>query len=403
MPTRNLVAVLVFAVVVVLLSFAYRRLAPAPPARDYTGDICEAVERGDLAQVQKIVAASPASVSAETLATVLHEAVLRRHKAMVEFLLAKGAEVNAKNSVGQTPLHIAAYNASISGGAHKDIVELLLANGADINARDQEGQTPLHCTFSRAVAELLLAKGAHINAKDNKGTTPLHHLAWDTPEALEFLLNNGANINARNDEGQTPLHRVAEGGRTDTAKLLLARGADINAKDDKGMTALNLARNEKMVELLRQRGEQAAKANTPSRKPPTQDAASLAPQIIEAAARGDLEKIKAILKNNPELLNTKKGNAFGSTPLHFAAYNGRTEVAQYLLSTGADVNAINNAGVTPLHDATATGRLDIVLLLLTKKADVTIRDGRGKTALDYAIEKQHQDIAEVLRQHRGKP
>ena len=82
----------------------------------------------------------------------LHAAVTKGDKAAVEALLAKGAEVNAKDNIGFTPLHIAAY------WGKRDIAELLLDMGADVNAKNNDGKTPRHIAASMAkedVAELL--------------------------------------------------------------------------------------------------------------------------------------------------------------------------------------------------------------------------------------------------------
>lgn len=89
--------------------------------------------------------------------------------ATVNLLLEKGARVNQKNCLGETPLHLAAY----LGCA--DMVQLLLANGADSNARDRNGDTPLHKTAGygwEKIAVLLLAAGANRDCRNQAGETP---------------------------------------------------------------------------------------------------------------------------------------------------------------------------------------------------------------------------------------
>lgn len=86
-------------------------------------------------------------------------------------LLANGADINATNRRnGITPL----YAAVLSG--HKDVVEFLVAKGADVNAKSNDGYTSLHAAAAdgyKDVVALLIAKGADVNARNNDGVPPL--------------------------------------------------------------------------------------------------------------------------------------------------------------------------------------------------------------------------------------
>jgi len=100
----------------------------------------------------------------------LFEAIQARDGYKVKRLLEKGANINAKDNIGWTPLHFAAYHGIT------DIVRLLLEHGADINARDADGLTPLHIAAALGhvdAVRLLLRKGADPGARDNRGRTPL--------------------------------------------------------------------------------------------------------------------------------------------------------------------------------------------------------------------------------------
>jgi hypothetical protein len=104
----------------------------------------------------------------------------------VKALLAHGADVNAKDDIGSTPLHVAANNNA------KEVVALLLANRADVNAKDIDDWTPLHMAAnknSKDVAALLLANGADVNAKTKKsGETPLDRAVQKHSDAVADLL-----------------------------------------------------------------------------------------------------------------------------------------------------------------------------------------------------------------------
>ena len=189
------------------------------------GEIHDAARAGDVAKVTAILTAHPDLINAHNQngfldLTPLIEAAAANRKAVVELLLARGADVNAKNRAGCAPLHGAAQS------NHKDIAELLLAHKADVNAKQNDGNTPLHLAAgadpdNKDTAELLLSHKADVTAKDNDGNTPLHRAAGNgNKNIINFLLTHGADVNAKNKAGQTPAQVATEFIHPDAAKLL---------------------------------------------------------------------------------------------------------------------------------------------------------------------------------------
>jgi ankyrin repeat protein len=117
-------------------------------------------------------------------------------------------------------------------------------------------------------------------------------------------------------------------------------------------------------------------------------------EIHDAAKSGDLAKVQALLKDNPDLVSSKDDR--GSTPLHLAAASGHKDVAELLIAAKADVNARDDNGSTPLHSAVQEDHKDVAELLLASKADVNIRNYNGWTPLHTAAWKGHKDVAELL-------
>ncbi len=93
----------------------------------------------------------------------------------------------------------------------------------------------------------------------------------------------------------------------------------------------------------------------------------------------------------------------GVTPLIYAARYGHPEVAELLITNGADVNAKSDGEYTPLHFAVDHGRKEIAVLLIKNGADVNAKTkGDSETPLDWAIKDKRTEIADLLRKHGGK-
>ena len=118
-------------------------------------------------------------------------------------------------------------------------------------------------------------------------------------------------------------------------------------------------------------------------------------EIHVAAKSGDLEKVKALLKANPDLVSSKD-DKFGGTPLHLAAATGHKDVAELLLINKADVNAQDNNSNTPLHVAAFYGQKEVLELLLANKANVNAKESDGTTPLLVAVQHGYKDMAELL-------
>jgi ankyrin repeat protein len=123
----------------------------------------------------------------------------------------------------------------------------LLARGADPDARDGDGRTPIFSAVlggSLALLGLLLESKANVNARDAHGWTALHVAAEEVlPEMASLLLARGADANAADDEGATPLWRAvfSARGRYEVVRLLRAHGAKDNVKNRSGETPRQLA------------------------------------------------------------------------------------------------------------------------------------------------------------------
>jgi ankyrin repeat protein len=161
--------------------------------------------------------------------TALIAAVRAGNLTEIEQQIAANPElVKGKDAGDSTALHHAA------GFGPIDNLQLLINKGADVNAKNRGGSTPLHWAIhDEAKVRLLLAKGANVNAKQVQGRTPLYLVAMlgNSVPTMRLLLAGGADLNLASANGQTPLMLLAARGNVEGMQLLIERGANVNARD----------------------------------------------------------------------------------------------------------------------------------------------------------------------------
>jgi cytohesin len=195
-----------------------------PKHRDKAGvSPIENAARGRHAEALELLIAATGP-AAEEIGALLSESAIKGQTDIADLLIAKGANVEARDKNGATPLHQAALKGNLA------FATLLLQHGADVNARDGDGATPLHnaaLSGHRELAALLLDKGADREARDSEsGATPLYHAAaWGRTALVELLIARGADINARNKASATPLAAAEKNGFAETAAVLKQHGA----------------------------------------------------------------------------------------------------------------------------------------------------------------------------------
>jgi ankyrin repeat protein len=172
---------------------------------------------------------------------------------------------------GDTALHIAA------AGYQRDVAESLLARGADVRARNRRGAEPLHyaadgspgsdywdADAQRDVITYLIEEGADPNALDNSGVGPLHRaVRTRSSKAVAALIENGADSRLRNKSGSTPLHLAVQNtGRSDSGSneakdeqgriiaVLLEHGASPTDTDANGKTVAAAATSDWIRDLV---------------------------------------------------------------------------------------------------------------------------------------------------------
>ena len=284
----------------------------------------------------------------------LTEAVRSRDHAALSTLLAGGADVNAPEEDGATPLHWAVRWDDARA------VDLLLRAGARPGAGNDYGVTPLTLACinrNAAVVETLLAAGADPNAATSMGETALMTCAGTgSVEAVRTLLDHGAgNINAREaSQGQTALMWAVGQGYPEVVRILLERGASVEARTKSRSLLVSLDGGAGGTDP----GEVRLGGFTP---------------LLFAARQGSVESARLLLDAGADVNDAAPD---GAAALVVASYSGHGALAAFLLERGADSDA-GGAGYAALHAAVLRGDAQLLKALLAHGADPDVRMTRG--------------------------
>ncbi|KAJ5636659.1 ankyrin 2-3/unc44 [Penicillium longicatenatum] len=306
-------------------------------------------------------------------------------------------DMNKKDDYhGRTPLSWAAQ------GGQLEFAQYLVKFGAKLDAKCSEKRTPLSYAAQSGhsmMVQWLLDQGANLrdslHREDRDGLTPLHYAAFEGHEdIMRLLISLGADIDCMESDcmdlaAQTPLMEAARGGQYTVVKMLLEMGTKASEGDGRGMSPLQYAARAGVGEPLRESEYHIPDYMCEQPGPGWYfDGAGYQATQISGNPVDYLAIVKLLVAHGAdpnEVHEDHYGHPQGG-PLYCASWAGATDIVEFLIEMGADINKMSAiGGRTALHAAVRNGHLDVTEKLLVNGANVNARDGTNHTPLDRAI------------------
>lgn len=368
---------------------------------------------------------------------------------LIAVLARLGVDVNAPDASNSTALHqrveqtyAASFSRDTSGRQNWEAIiaaiDALLANGADPNAKNGKGQTPLHTAARIGVAEVaerLIAAGADPNARDSNGKTPIEIASGLGNQAMVALLGQtGANPNT---DSMLLFEAAYWADAARRLRPLLDAGADANAVTEicsqRPCKSPNAAGAQQMSIL-----QYVVALTYWSDRKSAQRGLELVRMLLEAGADPNYGAPRSVLRvavgaTNPELVrllleydavlegfdeSSAEGSAANALYLPHAPYRlpssyrdgyddvrrrGKREIVAAFLRAGADPDEVNpRTGETPLFLAVTNGDLGIVRMLIAAGADVSRRDASGASVLERAMKSYNPGLIRAVCSRPGR-